>query len=233
MGSGSLHVDNTLNYFFAIVIRKHVSIIHVSALSALLCAVLSQKIIFVYLQGHSLNAKRRFKDVTKIKKISSGTLSEGKQGLGRSLKTGFPSFFQTTLHFPGILWRIGSRSLLVTLTRNVAVHQHVGMTVWQMFLQNSSTMRPGSILQVKFPRGSPLEDFLHNSAEPTLVCKILSPRVFFRTVISDSDGRKWKWMKVKGLVFNNKFGRFRDVHGTLMERRMWRFFFIPVVKYIY
>ena len=30
--------------------------------------------------------------------------------------------------FPGIPWRIGSRTLLVNLTGNVAVHQHVGMT---------------------------------------------------------------------------------------------------------
>ena len=48
-------------------------------------------------------------------------------------------------------------------------------------------------LHAKFPRGSPLRHFMYSSAEPTLVCRVVSPRVFCRTVVSDSDGRKWKW----------------------------------------
>ena len=41
----------------------------------------------------------------------------------------------------------------------------------------------------KLPPGSPLRDFMYSSAEPTLVCKFLSPRVLYKTVVSDSDGR--------------------------------------------
>ena len=99
--------------------------------------------------------------------------------------------------FPGIPWRIGSRTLLVNLTGNVAVHQHVGMTFWQIFLQSSSTMKTGGMLHAKLPRGSPLRDLMYSSAEPTLVCRVVSPRVLYRTVVSDSDGRKWKWKKQK------------------------------------
>ena len=37
-------------------------------------------------------------------------------------------------------------------------------------VQNSSTMRHGGMLQVKFPCGSPLRDLMYSSAEPTLLC---------------------------------------------------------------
>ena len=77
--------------------------------------------------------------------------------------------------------RIGSRTLLVNLTGNVAVHQHVGMTFWQIFLQSSSTMTTGGMLHAKLPRGSPLRDLMYSSAEPTLVCRVVSPRVLYRT----------------------------------------------------
>ena len=89
-----------------------------------------------------------------------------------------------TLHlnpFPGILWRIGRRTLLVSLTRNVAVHQHGGMilVVWQTFLQNSSTMINGGILHVKLLRGSPLRNFTYSSAQLSLVCKVICHPVSF------------------------------------------------------
>ena len=51
-------------------------------------------------------------------------------------------------------------------------------------------MTTGGRLHAKFPRGSPLRDFMHSPAEPTLVCRVVSPRVLYRTVVSDSDGRK-------------------------------------------
>ena len=93
--------------------------------------------------------------------------------------------------FPGILWPIGSQILLLNLTGNVAVHQHVGMTFWHIFLPSSSTMTIGGMLHAKLPRGSPLRNFMYSSAEPTLVCRVVSPRVPYRTVVLD--GRKWKW----------------------------------------
>ena len=79
------------------------------------------------------------------------------------------------------LWRIGSRIVLVNLTGNVAVHPHVGMTFWQIFFQNSSTMIRGDMLQANLPCGSPLKVFMYSSAEPTLVCRVLSPRVLCLT----------------------------------------------------
>ena len=48
----------------------------------------------------------------------------------------------------------------------------------------------GGVLEVKFRRGSPLRDFMYSFAATTLVCKVWSPRVLYRTVVSDSDGRK-------------------------------------------
>ena len=51
-------------------------------------------------------------------------------------------------------------------------------------------MTIGGMLHAKFPRGSPLKNFLYSSAEPTLVCRVVSPRVLYRTVVIDSDGRK-------------------------------------------
>ena len=51
-------------------------------------------------------------------------------------------------------------------------------------------MITGGMLQAKFLRGSPVQDFTYSSAEPTLVCRVLSPRVLYRTVVSDSDGEK-------------------------------------------
>ena len=51
-------------------------------------------------------------------------------------------------------------------------------------------MTTGGMLHAKFPRGSPLKNFMYSSAEPTLVCTVVSPRVIYRTVVSDSDGRK-------------------------------------------
>ena len=51
-------------------------------------------------------------------------------------------------------------------------------------------MTIGGMLHAKFPHGSPLRDFMCSSAEPTLVCRVVSPRVLHSTVISDSDGRK-------------------------------------------
>ena len=51
-------------------------------------------------------------------------------------------------------------------------------------------MTTGGKLHAKLPRGSPLRDFMYSSAEPTLVCRVVSPRVLYRTVVSDSDGRK-------------------------------------------
>ena len=66
----------------------------------------------------------------------------------------------------------------VNLTGNVAVHQHVGMTFWHIFLPSSSTMRIGGMLHAKLPpAGSPLQNSMYNSAAPTLVCKGLSPRI--------------------------------------------------------
>ena len=57
-----------------------------------------------------------------------------------------------------------------TKTKNVAVHQHVGMTPWQIFLLNSSAMRNGGMLQVKLLCGWLLRDFMYSFAEPILVC---------------------------------------------------------------
>ena len=51
-------------------------------------------------------------------------------------------------------------------------------------------MTTGVRLHAKFPRGSPLKDFMYSSAEPTLVSRVVSPRVLYRTVVSDSDGRR-------------------------------------------
>ena len=51
-------------------------------------------------------------------------------------------------------------------------------------------MTTGGMLHTKFPHGSPLKDFMYSSAEPTLVCRVVSLRVLYRTVVSDSDGRK-------------------------------------------
>ena len=53
-------------------------------------------------------------------------------------------------------------------------------------------MTTDGMLHAKFPRGSLLRDFMYSSAEPILVCRVVSPRVLYRTVVSDSDGRKWK-----------------------------------------
>ena len=53
-------------------------------------------------------------------------------------------------------------------------------------------MTTGGMLRAKLPRGSPRRDFMYSSAEPTLVCRVVSPRVLCRTVVSDSDGRKRK-----------------------------------------
>ena len=107
--------------------------------------------------------------------------------------------------FPGILWRIGNRIARVCLKGNMAVHQHVRMTPWQIFLQNSSTMRNRVMLQVKFPCGSLLRYFYVQFCRAHFVffllwshAKIvLSPRVLCRTVVSDSDGRKWKWTSTR------------------------------------
>ena len=51
-----------------------------------------------------------------------------------------------------------------------------------------STMIICGMLHVKFPRGSPLRNSICRSAEPTLVCRALSPRVLYRTVVSEADG---------------------------------------------
>ena len=51
-------------------------------------------------------------------------------------------------------------------------------------------MITGGMLHAKLPRGSPLRNLMYSSAEPTLVCRVVSPRVLYRTVVSDSDGRK-------------------------------------------
>ena len=95
--------------------------------------------------------------------------------------------------FPGISWRIGSRILPVHLTGNVALHQLLGWHFYNFCMFILSTVITDGMLQVKFPRGFPLRDFMYSSAEPTLVCRVLSPRVFYRIVVSDSDARKWKW----------------------------------------
>ena len=39
-------------------------------------------------------------------------------------------------------------------------------------------MTTGGMLHAKFPRGSPLKDFMYSSAEPTLVCRVVSPLSF-------------------------------------------------------
>ena len=49
-----------------------------------------------------------------------------------------------------------------------------------------------SMLQVQLPPGSLLEDFTYSSAEPALVCKVLSPSVFQTTVVSNSAKAKAK-----------------------------------------
>ena len=51
-------------------------------------------------------------------------------------------------------------------------------------------MPTGGMLHAKLPRGPPLRDFMYSSAVPTLVCRVVSPRVLYRIVVSDSDGRK-------------------------------------------
>ena len=48
-------------------------------------------------------------------------------------------------------------------------------------------MTIGGMLHAKLPRGSPLKNFMYSSAEPTLVCRVVSPRVLYRTVVFDSD----------------------------------------------
>ena len=60
----------------------------------------------------------------------------------------------------------------------------------RIFLQSFSTMTTGGMLHAKLPRGSPRRDLMYSSAEPTLFCRVVSPRVLYRTVVSDSDGRK-------------------------------------------
>ena len=50
-------------------------------------------------------------------------------------------------------------------------------------------MITGGMSQAKFPRGSFLRNPMYTFAEPTLVCRVLSPRVPYRTVVSDLDGR--------------------------------------------
>ena len=49
-----------------------------------------------------------------------------------------------------------------------------------------------SMLQVQLPPGSLLGDFTYNSAEPAMVCKVLSPSVLQRTVVSKSAKAKAK-----------------------------------------
>ena len=58
--------------------------------------------------------------------------------------------------------------------------------------QSPSTIILGGMMQVKFPCGSHLKDLTYSPAEPTLVCRVLSPRDRERTVLCDSDGQKWK-----------------------------------------
>ena len=73
--------------------------------------------------------------------------------------------------------RIGNRILVSYLTENVAVHQHIWMTLGQKYHRHFSATIIGGMLQVKFPRGAPLQDSMYGSAEPTLVCKVLSPNL--------------------------------------------------------
>ena len=63
-------------------------------------------------------------------------------------------------------------------------------------------MTTGGMLHAKLPRGSPLRDLMYSSAEPTLVCRVVSPRVLYRTVVSDSDGRKRKRIEDPGNTRN-------------------------------
>ena len=74
----------------------------------------------------------------------------------------------------------GEIRFLESLTEKVAVHQHIGMTLGQIYRQHFSRVTIGGMLQVKFPRGSPLQDSMYGSAEPTLVCKVLSPGLSLR-----------------------------------------------------
>ena len=53
-------------------------------------------------------------------------------------------------------------------------------------------MTTGGMLHAKLPRGSPLKDLMYSSAEPTLVCRVVSPRVLYRNVVSDSERAKVK-----------------------------------------
>ena len=83
-------------------------------------------------------------------------------------------------------------------------HQHAGMTLWQIFVYNTSTMMTGGMLQGKFPLGSSLGNYMCSFAEPTLVCKVLSPCVLYRTVVSESDGRRKKGLMVQD-CFTERF----------------------------
>ena len=46
-------------------------------------------------------------------------------------------------------------------------------------------MMNGGMLQGKFFPGSPVRKFTYRSAQPALVCKLLSPRVLYRTIMFD------------------------------------------------
>ena len=49
-------------------------------------------------------------------------------------------------------------------------------------------MITGGMLRVKFSRGLPLRHGMYSSAEPTLVCKVLSPSL---TPTGESESDKW------------------------------------------
>ena len=49
-------------------------------------------------------------------------------------------------------------------------------------------MIAGGMLRVKFPRGLPLKNCMYSSAEPTLVCKVLSPSL---TPTGEGESEKW------------------------------------------
>ena len=46
-------------------------------------------------------------------------------------------------------------------------------------------MMNGGMLHGKFFPGSPVRKFTYSSAQPALVCKLLSPRVLYRTIMFD------------------------------------------------
>ena len=72
----------------------------------------------------------------------------------------------------------------------------------------------------KLPPRSPLRDFMYSSAEPTLVWKFLSPRVLYRTVVSDSDGRKKEEKKYLPCQPRRQplVETYADVHGRTKDK---------------